>query len=192
MHPRLLSLLSDHAISMDATPWFAWSSIHPQRPIELYSSDLNFTLADMTSPKNQAAWLHKANAPLEVGDAPMPTVGPGEIVVKNVAVAINPLDCHMQDVGVFVQQWPACFGCDVAGEVFDVGAEVKKFKKGDRVIGCVALGQNILMRTILTFAGTALISQPATLETAPINSIPLYRPPKLPFCPARSLSPMAS
>ena len=89
----------------------------------------------MSAPKNQAAWLHKADTPLEVGDAPVPKAGVGEIVVKNAAVAINPLDCHMQDAGVFVQQWPNVFGCDVAGEVYEVGSSVDRFKKGDRVIG---------------------------------------------------------
>ena len=87
------------------------------------------------APQNQAAWLTEANNPLKVGEAPMPTAGPGEIIVKNAAVAINPLDCHMQDVGVFIQQWPAVFGCDVAGEVYEVGPDVEGFKKGDRVIG---------------------------------------------------------
>ncbi|OAQ99716.1 hypothetical protein LLEC1_02725 [Akanthomyces lecanii] len=87
-------------------------------------------------PSNQAAWLTKADAPLEVREAPMPTAGPGEIVVRNFAIAINPLDTHMQKTGVFVQQWPAVFGCDVAGEVHEVGAEAgSRFKKGDRVIG---------------------------------------------------------
>jgi NADPH:quinone reductase-like Zn-dependent oxidoreductase len=89
----------------------------------------------MTAPANKAAWLVKAGSPLEVADAPMPTPGPGEIVVKNAAIAINPLDTHMQDVGVFVQQWPAIIGCDVAGEVYKVGADVTRFKKGDRVTG---------------------------------------------------------
>lgn len=89
----------------------------------------------MTTLKNQAAWLHKADTTLKVGDAPFPTAGPGEIVVKNAAVAINPLDWHMRDAGVFIQQWPAVFGCDVAGEVFEVGPGEQRFKKGDRVIG---------------------------------------------------------
>ena len=89
----------------------------------------------MSVPPNQAAWLDQANTPLRVGDAPMPSAGPREIVVKNAAIAINPLDCHMQDSGVFVQQWPAVFGCEVAGEVFEVGEGVHRFKKGDRVIG---------------------------------------------------------
>jgi NADPH:quinone reductase-like Zn-dependent oxidoreductase len=87
----------------------------------------------MTS--NKAAWLHKPGTPLEVGDAPMPIPGPNEIVIQNSAIAINPLDTHMQDAGVFVQQWPAIFGCDVAGTVYQVGSEVQRFKKGDRVIG---------------------------------------------------------
>ena len=89
----------------------------------------------MSIPKNQAAWLQKANTPLKVDDALLPTAGAGEIVVKNAAIAINPLDCHMQDAGVFVQQWPTVFGCDVAGEVYEVGSGVDRFKKGDRVIG---------------------------------------------------------
>lgn len=89
----------------------------------------------MSTPQNQAAWLNKAESPLEVRDAPLPTAGPGEIVVKNAAIAINPVDWHMQDHGIFVQQWPAILGCDVAGEVFEVGSGVDPFQKGDRVIG---------------------------------------------------------
>lgn len=89
----------------------------------------------MSTPKNQAAWLIKADTPLKIDDAPLPTAGPGELVIKNAAIAINPLDCHMQHAGVFVQQWPSIFGCDVAGEVYEVGPDVGCFKKGDRVIG---------------------------------------------------------
>ena len=85
---------------------------------------------------NKAAWLRKANTPLEVNEAPMPIAGPNELVVRNAAIAINPLDCHMQKSGIFVQQWPATFGCDVAGKVYQVGSDVHgRFKKEDRVIG---------------------------------------------------------
>lgn len=84
---------------------------------------------------NRAAYLDKAGTVLEIRDAPLPQAGPGEIVVKNAAVAINPLDWHMADHGVFVQQWPAILGCDVAGEVYEVGSGVARFKVGDRVIG---------------------------------------------------------
>ncbi|KAF2649699.1 GroES-like protein [Lophiostoma macrostomum CBS 122681] len=89
----------------------------------------------MTTPQNQAAWLKTAGAKLEVAEAPLPKAGPGELVVRNSAVAINPLDCHMQDLGVFVQQWPTIFGCDVAGTVYEVGQGVERFNAGDRVVG---------------------------------------------------------
>lgn len=85
---------------------------------------------------NKAAWLHKPDTPLKVAQAPMPTTGPGELVIRNAAIAINPLDTHMQKLGVFVQQWPAVFGCDVAGEVHEVGSDAQvRFRVGDRVIG---------------------------------------------------------
>lgn len=87
--------------------------------------------------KNRAAYLLEPNTPLEIRDAPMPIPGPGEIVIKNAAIAINPLDWHMQDAGVFVQHWPAILGCDVAGEVYEVAPDVDRFQKGDRVIGYV-------------------------------------------------------
>jgi hypothetical protein len=90
---------------------------------------------NMSTPSNRAAWLKAANTPLEVGPAPMPTAGPGEIIVKNAAIAINPIDWHQQDAGIFVQQFPAIIGCDVAGEVHEIGSGVERFKKGDRVIG---------------------------------------------------------
>ncbi|KAH8198593.1 hypothetical protein TruAng_007225 [Truncatella angustata] len=83
---------------------------------------------------NKAAWLDAQGASLQVRDAPMPKPGPSEIVIQNRAVAINPLDWHMQDIGIFVQQWPTILGCDVAGEVFEVGSDVTRFTKGDRVI----------------------------------------------------------
>lgn len=89
----------------------------------------------MSAPKNQAAWLEEAGTPLKVGPAAMPTAAAGEIVIKNSAVAINPVDWHQQDTGVFVQQFPAVLSCDVAGEVYEVGSSVEGFKKGDRVIG---------------------------------------------------------
>lgn len=88
-------------------------------------------------PQNHAAYLLNPSTSLQIGLASLPKAGPGEIVVKNAAVAINPLDCHMQDAGVFVKQWPAVFGCEVAGEVYEVGSGAERFKKGDRVIGLV-------------------------------------------------------
>ncbi|KAJ2965091.1 hypothetical protein NQZ79_g223 [Umbelopsis isabellina] len=96
------------------------------------------------SPTNAAAWITapKAN-PLQVKEAPYPTAGAKELVIRNHAVAINPVDHLLQDFGSLAFKWikyPAVFGADLAGEVVEVGNEVSNFKKGDRVlamaVGC--------------------------------------------------------
>lgn len=89
----------------------------------------------MTPRWNRAAFLHKAGERLQIADAALPKAGPGEIVVKNAAISINPLDTYMSAVGAFVHSWPVVLGCDVAGEVYEVGAGVTRFRKGDRVLG---------------------------------------------------------
>ena len=43
---------------------------------------------------NKAAYITEAKAsPLQVKEAPLPSAGKGEIVVKNHATAVNPVDC---------------------------------------------------------------------------------------------------
>lgn len=86
-------------------------------------------------PQNQAAWIKAQGAPLVVEDAPYNAPGPQEILIKNHAVAINPVDWKMQDHNIFKDKYPHIFGCDVAGVVEEVGSEVKAFTRGDRVIG---------------------------------------------------------
>ncbi|KAH8774571.1 chaperonin 10-like protein [Diaporthe sp. PMI_573] len=84
---------------------------------------------------NQAAWLDgKDVRPLAIRAADMPEPGPYEVVVKNHAVAINPLDWKMQDSGSYVGTFPTIIGTDIAGEIYALGSEVKGFKKGDRVL----------------------------------------------------------
>lgn len=89
-------------------------------------------------PSNTAAWLGAKHAKLEVKAAPMPVPRPDEIVVKNYAVAVNPLDWIKQTAGDFVFPWikyPFILGSDLAGEVVDVGPNVTRFNVGDRVLG---------------------------------------------------------
>lgn len=51
---------------------------------------------------NRAAWIkEKGQKPLQVDSAPYEKPEPGEIVVKNAAVAINPVDWKVQDYGMF-------------------------------------------------------------------------------------------
>jgi NADPH:quinone reductase-like Zn-dependent oxidoreductase/short subunit dehydrogenase-like uncharacterized protein len=91
-----------------------------------------------STPKNTAAWLREKNGHLEVGPAPYPRPRAREIVVRNHAVAINPVDWLVPIVGGLIYPWltyPAVLGSDVAGEVVAVGSAVTRFEVGDRVLG---------------------------------------------------------
>ncbi|OJJ43601.1 hypothetical protein ASPZODRAFT_136056 [Penicilliopsis zonata CBS 506.65] len=92
-------------------------------------------------PSNVAAWLvaEKAN-PLEIKPSEFALPAADEIVIKNSAVAINPIDWKLQTMARFPLQYPAVLGEDVAGEVVAVGQNAaSRFRKGDRVAG-FALG----------------------------------------------------
>lgn len=88
-------------------------------------------------PVNQAAWLSRKRADLEVRSAPYTPPKPDEIVVRNGAIAINPADWIKQCSGDFLFSWvkyPFVLGTDLAGEVVQAGSEVTRFKIGDRVL----------------------------------------------------------
>ncbi|KAK8112758.1 oxidoreductase [Apiospora sp. TS-2023a] len=99
-------------------------------------------MSTTTQTKNMAAWLTSPKSrPFTVSEAPMPTPGPDEVLVRVRAVALNPVDWFIQNVGIIVPAdggYPAVIGCDLAGEVVSVGANVKtvgSFAPGDRVCG---------------------------------------------------------
>lgn len=91
------------------------------------------------SPSNAAAWLTaKSTNPLEVKEAPYTSPRSGEIVIRNRAVAINPVDWGKQLVGNLILsyiKYPFIPGCDVAGEVVELGPDTSRFRVGDRVLG---------------------------------------------------------
>ncbi|RDW76679.1 zinc-binding alcohol dehydrogenase family protein [Aspergillus mulundensis] len=92
-----------------------------------------------SKPQNRAAWIPAKKAiPFKVSSAPYTPPGPGQVVVKNTAVAINPFDWVLQFIGPALAgylKYPFILGTDVAGEVVEVGADVTRFAVGDRVCG---------------------------------------------------------
>ncbi|KIN09007.1 hypothetical protein OIDMADRAFT_23737 [Oidiodendron maius Zn] len=85
---------------------------------------------------NSAAWITAARAyPFEVKPAPLGVPEDNQILIKNHAIAINPVDGKIQSENLFSLKMPTILGLDVAGEVVAVGPRVARFKKGDRVTG---------------------------------------------------------
>ncbi|KAI1199241.1 GroES-like protein [Nemania serpens] len=98
-----------------------------------------------SSPKNKAAIYPSDKAPaLLVQDAPYPTAGPGEVIIRVSAVAINPVDHKIQDVGTDVfpfLTYPLTGGLDVSGTIVSSGSSTSSsesssptFRPGDRVL----------------------------------------------------------
>jgi len=92
-------------------------------------------------PRNQAAWMAVKHQPLQVKEAPYTEPGPGEVLVRNHAVAINPVDWAIPFFGGMMFSWikyPFVLGSDLAGEVVAVGEGVTTVKPGDRVLAMAA------------------------------------------------------
>jgi len=85
---------------------------------------------------NSAAWLVRfKRKPLDVDEADSRFADENEIVIRNAAVSVNPIDTVMQDQPYLNWTYPTILGTDVAGEVTEVGSMVQGFSEGDRVMG---------------------------------------------------------
>lgn len=82
----------------------------------------------------QALWLPGIGQDFVVGSREIDAPGPGELLVKIISSALNPLDWKLQETEFFfVKSFPAVIGEEAAGIVEAVGEGVTDFKNGDRV-----------------------------------------------------------
>ena len=73
---------------------------------------------------------------IEHGDLPTLPLGPGEVRVRVRAAALNPIDLYIRAGTVAMPlNSPQIPGCDLAGEVVELGPGATRFKVGDRVWG---------------------------------------------------------
>ena len=69
---------------------------------------------------------------LEAIDLPLPTPGPGQILVRHQAVGLNFIDTYHRS-GLYPIKMPAVLGLEAAGVVETIGEGVTRFVVGDRV-----------------------------------------------------------
>ncbi|WBB80510.1 NADP-dependent oxidoreductase [Micromonospora sp. WMMD882] len=128
----------------------------------------------------RAVLLHEYGDPtlLRVADQPEPTAGPGQLLVRVAAAAVNPVDLqvrsgeHAAHVRV---PFPMILGWDLAGTVVQVGAGVSAFAPGDPVVAMSA--------QMATGVGTyaELVALDAALVAPAPRSVPLAHAAALPL-----------
>jgi NADPH:quinone reductase-like Zn-dependent oxidoreductase len=60
--------------------------------------------------KNFAAVLHEIASPLAIEEVPTPKPGPTEILIRNHAIAVNPVDWKRQAWGFAIPSYPVILG----------------------------------------------------------------------------------
>ena len=96
----------------------------------------------MTQRMMKAVLLHGYGdvSRLSYEDTPMPVAGTGEVLVKTIAVSINPIDWKLRrgDLKEMMPlEFPTILGRDLSGEVVALGEGVEGLKVGERVFGLV-------------------------------------------------------
>jgi NADPH2:quinone reductase len=99
--------------------------------------------------------VHGADRPLHLAVFSPPAPGPGEILIKVAAAGVNRPDL-MQRAGLYPPPpgAPETLGLEVAGEVSAVGADVKRWREGDKV--CALLPGGGYAEYALAAEGSAL------------------------------------
>jgi len=113
---------------------------------------------------------------VQIQDVDIPPTEPGDVLIKNVAVPINPVDWKAPVMGM-VTNFPLITGVDCAGFVAKVGQGVTKWKVGDAVFGFSSIKDPDYGRT--TFAeycrmkGDMILRKPNNLSFESTSTIPM-------------------
>ena len=81
----------------------------------------------------KAVRLVQPGHPVELFEIPLPVVGPGDVLVRVRAAGICHSDVHYRAGRSRVDPLPLTLGHEVAGEVAEVGRDVRRVRPGDRV-----------------------------------------------------------
>jgi NADPH2:quinone reductase len=125
----------------------------------------------------RAAILDAADQPFRLAELPRPEPGPGQVLVRIAASAVNPLDTKIR-AGAAAHAHhplPAILGLDMAGTVEAVGAGVTRFRRGDEVYGMIG-GVGGVQGALAEFAAVdanLLALKPANLSMRAAAALPL-------------------
>ena len=108
-------------------------------------------------------------------DAPCPTVGEDDVLVRVHAAAVNPIDWVVR--AGYVAEWfnhtlPLILGWDVSGVVEASGPRVTDFAAGDEVMGRTDLNRDGAYAEYMAVRASELVRKPASLDHLQAAAIP--------------------
>ncbi|HXX28393.1 MAG TPA: NADP-dependent oxidoreductase [Terriglobales bacterium] len=126
----------------------------------------------------KAVRIHNYGGPevLRFEDAPRPTPGSGELLIRVHAAAVNPVDSkiragYFQDI--FQYALPLIPGWDVSGVVEATGPGVSKFKQGDEVYARPDLARNGAYAEYAVVKETETALKPSSIDHVHAAAIPI-------------------
>jgi len=126
----------------------------------------------------KAARIHAYGDPdvIRVEDAPLPAIGPDDVLVRTVAASVNPVDWKIRRgylAQMLAHPLPLTLGWDVSGIVEQVGANVTAFKPGDAVYSRPDIRRNGTYAEYVAIRAAELAPKPATISHVEAASLPL-------------------
>lgn len=108
-------------------------------------------------------------------NAPRPTPGAGEVLVRVIATSVNPFDCAVRAgymVGYFNHTLPLILGTDVSGVIETVGAGVTAFKPGDSVYARAGVTRDGAYAEYVVIAASDVAAKPLSLDHVHAAALP--------------------
>jgi len=110
-------------------------------------------------------------------DLPLPQFGSSEVVIRVSAASLNPVDFKIVTgyLSILKPMHPNPFipGFDVSGEIAEVGANCKQFKKGDKVFAMAHFLKCGTLAEYVTINADLLAHKPSNMTFAEAATIPL-------------------
>lgn len=109
-------------------------------------------------------------------DAPVPSIGPHDILVRVVAASVNPVDWKIREgylKEMIPYSFPLTLGWDVSGVVEAVGAAASRFKVGDAVFSRPDIKRNGTYAEFVAIHEDEVAHKPKTISHAEAATLPL-------------------
>lgn len=127
--------------------------------------------------KAKAIVMQQVGGPdvLQFGEVDVLPPGAAQLTLRVLASGFNPVDTKIRSGIAPVAPDNGVLGCDVCGEIVEVGAGVSGFSVGDRVYGCVggALQRGGSLAEMVTVDEALVALAPSNLSDAEVATVPV-------------------